>query len=35
VDTHIRRLREKLGDHADRLETVRGEGYRLNPPQAN
>ncbi len=35
VDTHIRRLREKLGDHADRLETVRGEGYRLNPPPAN
>lgn len=35
VDTHIRRLREKLGDHADRLETVRGEGYRLNPPSAN
>ena len=32
VDTHIRRLREKLGDHSDRLETVRGEGYRLNPP---
>jgi DNA-binding response OmpR family regulator len=31
VDTHIRRLREKLGDHSDRLETVRGEGYRLNP----
>ena len=35
VDTHIRRLREKLGDHADRLETVRGEGYRLNQPPAN
>jgi two-component system phosphate regulon response regulator PhoB len=34
VDTHIRRLREKLGDHADRLETMRGEGYRLNPPLA-
>jgi DNA-binding response OmpR family regulator len=27
VDTHMRRLRGKLGDHADRLETVRGEGY--------
>mgnify|MGYP006269154577 FL=1 len=35
VDTHIRRLREKLGDHADRLETMRGEGYRLNQPPAN
>ncbi|MBN8709959.1 MAG: response regulator [Verrucomicrobia bacterium] len=30
VDTHMRRLREKLGDHASRLETVRGEGYRFN-----
>jgi two-component system phosphate regulon response regulator PhoB len=30
VDTHMRRLREKLGDHAGRLETVRGEGYRFS-----
>ena len=30
VDTHVRRLREKLGTHALRLETVRGEGYRFN-----
>ena len=30
VDTHMRRLREKLGRHASRLETVRGEGYRFN-----
>lgn len=30
VDTHMRRLREKLGDHAARLETVRGEGYRFS-----
>jgi hypothetical protein len=30
VDTHTRRLREKLGRHALRLETVRGEGYRFN-----
>jgi len=29
VDTHVRRLREKLGDHSDRIETVRGEGYRF------
>jgi two-component system, OmpR family, phosphate regulon response regulator PhoB len=27
VDTHIRRLREKLGAHAPRLQTIRGEGY--------
>ncbi len=31
VDTHIRRLREKLGSHAQRVETVRGEGYCFNP----
>jgi DNA-binding response OmpR family regulator len=31
VDTHIRRLREKLGRHSSKLETVRGEGYRFNP----
>jgi two-component system, OmpR family, phosphate regulon response regulator PhoB len=30
VDTHMRRLREKLGRHATRLETIRGEGYRFN-----
>jgi two-component system phosphate regulon response regulator PhoB len=27
VDTHVRRLREKLGGRASRIETVRGEGY--------
>jgi DNA-binding response OmpR family regulator len=31
VDTHIRRLRVKLGDHAHVLTTVRGHGYRLDP----
>lgn len=29
VDTHIRRLRRKLGDEAERVETVIGVGYRL------
>jgi DNA-binding response OmpR family regulator len=29
VDTHMRRLREKLGAAAECLETVRGVGYRL------
>jgi two-component system phosphate regulon response regulator PhoB len=29
VDTHIRRLREKLGQAADYIETVRGFGYRI------
>src|SRR6187200_456600 len=29
VDTHVRRLRKKLGHAADAIETVRGFGYRL------
>jgi len=29
VDTHVRRLREKLGLAADCIETVRGFGYRV------
>ncbi len=29
VDTHMRRLREKLGPAADYLETIRGVGYRF------
>lgn len=29
VDTHVRRLREKLGDEADWIETIRGVGYRF------
>jgi two-component system phosphate regulon response regulator PhoB len=29
VDTHIRRLRRKLGTEADRIETVIGVGYRM------
>ena len=28
VDTHVRRIREKLGQHAHMIETVRGVGYR-------
>jgi two-component system phosphate regulon response regulator PhoB len=36
LDTHIKRLRLKLGPHADRLETARGTGYlwRTGPQQA-
>jgi two-component system phosphate regulon response regulator PhoB len=35
VDTHVKRLREKLGSGRDLLETVRGIGYRLvNPADA-
>lgn len=29
VDVHIQTLRQKLGDSADMIETVRGVGYRL------
>jgi two-component system phosphate regulon response regulator PhoB len=29
VDTHVRRLREKLGGGAEHLETIRGVGYRF------
>ncbi|MBI5069446.1 MAG: response regulator [Deltaproteobacteria bacterium] len=32
VDTHVKRLREKLGPARDLLETVRGIGYRLVDP---
>lgn len=32
VDTHIRRLREKLGKTADCIETIRGFGYRIVEP---
>jgi two-component system phosphate regulon response regulator PhoB len=30
VDTHVKRLREKLADASGHLETVRGIGYRFN-----
>lgn len=33
VDVHIRRLRTKIGDATDLIETVRGVGYRLRPPR--
>lgn len=35
VDTHIRRLREKLGEQAELIETLRGVGYRMVNPQAS
>lgn len=31
VDMHIRTLRQKLGTYGDRIETVRGVGYKLLP----
>jgi two-component system phosphate regulon response regulator PhoB len=30
VDTHLRRLREKLGRAGEQIHTVRGFGYRLD-----
>ena len=32
VDTHVKRLREKLGVARDLIETVRGVGYRMKSP---
>jgi len=34
VDVHVKSLRQKLGRHASRIETVRGVGYRFHdgPP---
>jgi two-component system phosphate regulon response regulator PhoB len=32
VDMHVRRLRSKLGEVGDWIETVRGFGYRFQPP---
>lgn len=31
VDTHVKRLREKLGSSSELIETIRGVGYRLRP----
>ena len=30
VDTHIKRLREKLGNTSDYIQTIRGVGYRFS-----
>lgn len=32
VDTHIRRLREKIGSESGLIETIRGVGYRMVEP---
>ncbi|HEY7954924.1 MAG TPA: response regulator transcription factor [Polyangia bacterium] len=32
IDTHVKRLRDKLGAAGERIETVRGIGYRLGSP---
>lgn len=33
LDTHMKRLRQKLGDHGSWIETVRGIGYRVVPAE--
>ena len=35
VDVHVQTLRQKLGEHASAIETVRGVGYRLAEPSAD
>ena len=30
VDVHIRKIREKLGEHADMIETIKGVGYKFS-----
>ena len=35
VDAHVRSLRQKLGEHAVLIETVRGVGYRLGGQKAD
>ena len=32
LDTHMKRLRQKLGEHGSLIETVRGIGYRVAKP---
>ena len=33
IDVHVRSIRKKLGDHADRISTIRGVGYRFLDPR--
>jgi two-component system OmpR family response regulator len=32
IEVHIKNIRDKLGEHARMIETVRGVGYRLVVP---
>lgn len=34
IDVHIAAIRKKLGDFGSMIQTVRGVGYRINPPDA-
>lgn len=33
VDVHVRKIREKLGEHSELIETVKGVGYRFKAPE--
>jgi len=33
VDSHVKKLRAHMGDSGKYIVTVRGQGYRLEPPQ--
>ena len=35
MDVHIRHIRQKLGDDARYIETIRGVGYKFNDKQEN
>ncbi len=35
LDTHMKRLRQKLGDYANCIETIRAVGYQFTPPQSS
>lgn len=35
VDVHIRKIREKLGQYADYIDTIKGIGYRMKVPELN
>ena len=34
VDKHVQRLRNKIGDAGEYIQTIRGVGYRLQKPEA-
>ena len=35
IDVHVRKIREKLGEYADMIETIKGVGYRIKDIEIN
>jgi two-component system phosphate regulon response regulator PhoB len=33
VDVHVAKVREKLGEYSDYIETIKGLGYRFKDPK--